>query len=150
MKLRPALIALALAATMAPSLPAHAGSSTATLLAAKSQKAPIEGRWRKGKMEVEIRPCGRQTWCATVTDASKGQRERARKGSGVELLGLTMIRDLTPDEAPGTYKGKVFIADKNMTAKGTITAISDTRIKVRGCALIGLVCREREWVRTGR
>ena len=137
MKLRPILSALALAATMAVA-PTQAASP-----------APIEGKWRKGNMEVEIRPCGAQTWCGTVTDASDSQRAKAKKGSGVELLGLRMIRDLTLDE-PGRYKGRVFVADKDMTVKGTVTVVSDQKIKVRGCALAGIVCREREWVRTGR
>ena len=80
---------------------------------------------------------------------SDSQRAKAKKGSGVELLGLRMIRDLTLDE-PGRYKGRVFVADKDMTVKGTVTVVSDQKIKVRGCALAGIVCREREWVRTGR
>jgi uncharacterized protein (DUF2147 family) len=33
--------------------------------AAASAKAPIEGRWRNGKMEVVIAPCGRDL-CGTV------------------------------------------------------------------------------------
>ena len=138
MMLRPVPSALALAATMAV---------TPTQAAAP---APIEGTWRKGNMEVAIRPCGRETWCGKVTDASESQRAKAKKGSGVELLGLTMIRDLKPDEKPGRYKGRVFIPDKDMTVKGTITVLDDRKIKVRGCAVLGLVCREREWVRTGR
>lgn len=137
MKLRLALSALALTATMATPTPA-------------APTAPIEGKWRKGNMEVEIRSCGTQTWCAKVTDASDSQRAKAKKGSGVELLGLTMIRDLKPDDRPGRYKGKVFIADKDMTVKGTVTAIGPDTISVRGCAVIGLVCREREWKRTAR
>ena len=138
MKLRPIMSALALAATMAIP-PVQAASP-----------APIEGKWRKGNMEVEIRPCGVETWCAKVTDASDSQRAKARKGSGVELLGLTMISDLRADDQPGRYKGRVFIPDKDMTVKGTVTAVSENKIKVRGCAVIGLICREREWVRTGR
>ncbi|MBW0143807.1 DUF2147 domain-containing protein [Sphingomicrobium clamense] len=122
---------------------------TAIVPAQAANPAPIEGKWRKGNMEVEIRPCA-DAWCATVTDASESQRAKARKGSGVELLGLTMIRDLRPDKKPGRYKGRVFIADRDMTVKGTVTVINDQRIKVRGCAVIGLICREREWVRTGR
>lgn len=138
MKLRPILSALALAATMAVA-PTQAAAP-----------APIEGKWRKGNMEVEIRPCGAQTWCGTVTDASDSQRAKAKKGSGVELLGLKMIRDLKPDDQPGRYKGRVFVADKDMTVKGTVTVVNANKISVRGCALAGIVCREREWVRTGR
>lgn len=124
--------------------------AVATLFAAAPgiASAPVEGRWVNGKMQIRIAPCGR-TLCGTVIKASPKQQAKAEKGSGTELIGATLIRDIRP-VGPGRYSAKVFVADKNIHAKGTIRQIGRDRLDVKGCAVFGMVCKSAQWDRIGR
>ncbi|WP_265569427.1 DUF2147 domain-containing protein [Sphingomicrobium nitratireducens] len=134
MKLRLALLATLVALT--PSL-------------AAATPDPLEGRWRKKSMEIEIRPCG-EALCGVVTDASESQQSKAWKGSRTKLMGARILTNIRPGDAPGTYRGRLFAPDRDIRVSGEITMVSPDRLSVRGCALLGIVCREREWIRTSR
>ncbi|HVL77772.1 MAG TPA: DUF2147 domain-containing protein [Sphingomicrobium sp.] len=112
--------------------------------AAGSNRAPIEGRWKNGQMEIEISPCG-QNLCGTVVRASPKQRAKAEKGSGTNLVGARLIREIQP-AGQGTYRANVFVADRNMHARGTIRQVSANRLDVKGCALL-VVCKSSTWDR---
>lgn len=110
--------------------------------------APIEGRWARGNMQIQIAPCG-QTLCGTVLRASEKQIARAEAGSGVDLIGATLIRNIRP-VGPGRYTAKVFVADKNMNANGSIVQVSPDQLSVKGCVAFGLFCKSQHWNRIGR
>jgi len=112
--------------------------------AAASAKSPLEGRWKNGKMEVVIAPCGRDL-CGTVVKASPIQQAKAERGSGTDLLGARLIKDIEPT-GPNSYRASVFLADRNMHARGTIRQVSPNELKVRGCVL-GVVCKSKTWER---
>lgn len=112
--------------------------------AAASAKSPIEGRWKNGKMEVVIAPCGK-TLCGTVVKASPIQQAKAERGSGTDLVGARLIESIEPT-GPGTYRGRVFVADRGVHASGTIRQVSRNQLKVKGCVL-GVVCRSKTWDR---
>jgi uncharacterized protein (DUF2147 family) len=112
--------------------------------AGASAKSPIEGRWRNGKMEVVIAPCGRDL-CGTVVEASPTQQQRAERGSGTDLVGARLIKDIEPT-GPDSYRATVFLADRNMHARGTIRQVSRNQLKVRGCVL-GVICKAKTWDR---
>ncbi|MBB3764948.1 DUF2147 domain-containing protein [Sphingomicrobium lutaoense] len=108
---------------------------------------PLDGKWKEGNLVIDIAPCG-PAMCGTVVSASEKQKERARKGSGINLVGSRLITDIQPD-GPNRYKAKVFVADRNMNASGRIEQISSDRIKVRGCVVLGIFCKSEEWRRVG-
>ena len=110
--------------------------------------APIEGRWARGNMQIRIAPCGR-TLCGTVLRASEKQKARAEAGSDTDLIGATLIHNIRP-VGPGRYTAKVFVADKNMTANGTIVQVSPDQLSVKGCVAFGLFCKSQQWNRIGR
>ncbi len=116
------------------------------LLAAAPAEArsPIEGRWQKGNMQIDIKPCG-DGYCGTVVKASDKQKARAQRGSGTDLIGATLIRDIRPN-GPGRYRARVFVADRNIHATGKIRQISDDLLKVSGCVL-AIICKSADWVR---
>ncbi|HET9398122.1 MAG TPA: DUF2147 domain-containing protein [Sphingomicrobium sp.] len=117
----------------------------ATVAAAPADaRSPIEGRWKKGKLQIEIKPCG-ATMCGTVVKASAKQQARAERGSGTELIGATLIKDIRPT-GPNSYRAKVFLADRNMNASGKIHQVSPNQLKVSGCVL-ALFCRTANWSR---
>ena len=111
---------------------------------AADARSPIEGRWAKGKLHIDIKPCGR-TLCGTVVKASPKQQARAERGSGTELIGATLIKDIRP-AGPRDYRARVFVADRNMHATGKIQQLSPNQLKVSGCVYL-LVCKSANWKR---
>lgn len=123
-----------------------------SILAAPASAAdphPLEGRWKEGNLVIDIAPCG-QVLCGTVVSASEKQQRRAMRGSGTELIGSRLITDIRPDGKPNRYKAKVFVADRDMNASGRIDQLSNDRIKVRGCVVLGIFCKAEEWRRVPR
>jgi uncharacterized protein (DUF2147 family) len=109
-----------------------------------SAKSPLEGRWQHGSMVIEIAPCGPKL-CGTVVKASANQKRKAEKGSGTELIGARLI---TAIEQTGdkTYKGRVFAADRNVYASGTVNMVTHDRLQVKGCVLL-VICKSRTYDR---
>lgn len=112
--------------------------------AVASAKSPLEGRWKNGKMEVVIAPCGADL-CGTVVKASPIQQRKAERGSGTDLIGARLIKDIEPT-GPNSYRASVFVADRNIHARGSIRQVSRNELKVRGCVL-GIVCKSKTWER---
>jgi len=125
------LLSLGLVAALAAPAAATAGS-------------PIEGRWRNGKMEIEIDRCG-QLLCGTVVKASPKAQAKAQKGTGTKLIGARLIDNIRATGG-NSYKARVFLADRDMHATGTIRQLNDNQLAVRGCALL-IVCRSATWDR---
>ena len=111
---------------------------------AASAKNPIEGRWKNGKMEVVIAPCGRNL-CGTVVKASPIQQRKAERGSGTDLIGATLIKNIEKTGS-NSYRASVFVADRNIHARGSIRQVSPNELKVRGCVLGGR-CKSKTWER---
>ena len=115
-----------------------------TVAGTAEARSPIEGRWKKGNLQIDIKPCGK-TLCGTVVKASAKQQARAERGSGTELIGATLIRDIRPT-GPKSYRAKVFLADRNINAAGKIHQVSPNRLKVSGCVL-AILCKSANWTR---
>lgn len=104
----------------------------------------LEGRWKNGKMEIVIRPCG-GSLCGTVVKASAKQQAKAQRGSGTRLLGSRVIDNIRP-AGSGVYKANVYLADRDMNARGTIRQLSPDRLEVRGCVW-SMICKTTHWDR---
>jgi uncharacterized protein (DUF2147 family) len=109
-----------------------------------SAKSPLEGRWKNGSMEVLIAPCGSDL-CGTVVKASPRQKAKAEQGSGTELVGARLIHDIERT-GPGTYRANVFVADRNIHARGTIRQVNANQLQVKGCVL-AIFCKSKTWDR---
>ena len=125
-----------------PAILAAVGLASSPALA--SAKSPLEGRWQHGPMVIEIAPCGSKL-CGTVVKASATQQKKAQKGSGTELIGARLITDIE-QTGQNTYRGKVFAADKNVYANGTVRQVSHDRLEVKGCVLL-VICKSRSYDR---
>jgi uncharacterized protein (DUF2147 family) len=111
-----------------------------------SARSNLEGRWKNGRMEIVIRPCG-DALCGTVVKASVKQQARAQSGSGTNLIGARVIDDIQP-AGGGVYKANVYVADRDMNARGTIRQIGRNRLEVRGCVW-AIICKTTHWDRIG-
>lgn len=115
--------------------------------ASATTKSPLEGRWKKGNLEIQIAPCGREL-CGTVLRASPKQKAKAQRGSGTDLIGARLIKGIDRT-GPNSYRASVFLPDRNMHARGTIKQVSANTLAVRGCVL-GVICKSQTWQRVSR
>ena len=83
--------------------------------ASANARSNLEGRWKNGKMEIVIAPCGRAL-CGTVVKASAEQQARAQSGSGTHLIGARVIDGIQP-AGGGTYRANVFVAGPRQQRK---------------------------------
>ena len=111
---------------------------------AAAAKSPLEGRWKNGKMEIVIAPCG-GALCGTIVKASPKQKAKAERGSDTDLIGARLITDIRATGAK-RYTARVFLADRNRHARGTIQQVSANRLAVKGC-MLGLICKSADWDR---
>lgn len=109
-------------------------------------KSNLEGRWKNGAMEIVISPCG-PTLCGRVVKASAQQQSKAQRGSGTHLLGARVIDNIQV-AGPGRWSADVFVASRDMNARGTIEQINRDRLAVRGCVL-AIICKTTHWDRIG-
>jgi uncharacterized protein (DUF2147 family) len=124
---------------------ALAGLAVAVAPASALAKS-LEGRWKNGAMEILIAPCG-PNLCGRVVKASNKQRTKAQNGSGRKLLGSRVIEDIRPS-GPGKWTANVYVASKDMNARGTIEQVGPDRMSVRGCVL-AVICKTTHWDRIG-
>ncbi len=134
--MKPILSFAAFAALATPFLPAFA-----------SARNSLEGRWKNGAMEIVIAPCGGETLCGRVVKASNKQQEKAERGSGTHLLGFQVIDNIRP-AGPRSWSAHVFLASRNLNARGTIEQVGPDRMAVRGCVL-EIICKTTHWDRIG-
>jgi uncharacterized protein (DUF2147 family) len=106
----------------------------------------LEGRWKNGAMEIVIAPCG-GTLCGRVVKASAKQQAKSQHGSGTKLLGARVIDNIQPS-GPGKWNADVFVATRDMNARGTIQQVGPDRLMVRGCVL-AIICKTTHWDRVG-
>jgi uncharacterized protein (DUF2147 family) len=124
---------------------AFAGLGVALAPASALTKS-LEGRWKNGAMEIVIAKCG-GSLCGTVVKASQKQQAKAERGSGTHLLGARVIDNIQPS-GPGRWNAIVFLASRDMNARGTIEQVGPDRLSVRGCVL-AVICKTTHWDRIG-
>jgi uncharacterized protein (DUF2147 family) len=125
---------------------AMAGLAVALSPVSALAKSNLEGRWKNGAMEIVIARCG-PTLCGRVIKASAQQQSKAQRGSGTRLLGSRVIDNIQP-AGPGRWSADVFLASRDMNARGTIEQVNPDRLAVRGCVL-AIICKTTHWDRIG-
>ncbi len=127
-------------------LAATAGLSAVAASPASAQDVFTYGVWRnpKNTVHVEIKPCGGGRACGNVVWANEDAQEDARKGGTPNLIGLQLLRDFQLQKN-GSWKGKVFVPDLNMTLSGTADFPNASTMKAKGCLL--LFCKSQTWRR---
>lgn len=116
-----------------------------TLLAAAvptmAQAASIEGHWKnpKGSVIVHVARCG-EAYCGTVSWASAHNRERGA------TPGTRVLSDLRP-AGDGVYKGRAYEPKRDISGSATVRQEGPNVMVVKGCAVLGLVCKEQRWTR---
>lgn len=126
-------------------LAAISALAVAAAPATASAQSPLEGKWKRKALEIEIAPCGDKL-CGTVLKAAPEDRAKVLKATGEELIGSKILTDIVP-VSPGVYRGTAFIADYNTHAHTTIRLTSEGTLDVKGCILL-ILCRTKSWERS--
>ena len=115
--------------------------------ASAAAAAPIEGRWTNPKHNViiHVAACG-DAYCGKVAWASDKAKAKARQGGTENLVGATLMTGFKP-AGNGAYKGRAFDPKRNLHGSATIRPVGDNGLEVRGCALMGLLCKTQRWTR---
>jgi uncharacterized protein (DUF2147 family) len=115
--------------------------------ASASAQESIYGVWRnpKNSVHINIQPCG-TLLCGRVVWANENAKEDARKGGTPNLIGSQLLRNFSPSKS-GTWKGKVFVPDLNVTVSGSAELLDDNTLKARGCIFAGIGCKSQNWKR---
>ena len=101
----------------------------------------LEGKWAKPKKSVivNVARCG-DAYCGTVSWATAKNRD---KGA---TPGTRVLSGLKPAGA-GVYKGSAFEPKRKLSGSATVHQVGDNVMIVKGCAVMGLFCKEQRWTR---
>lgn len=124
-----------------------AAAAVITAPVSASAKSGLEGRWKNGKMEIVIAPCG-GTLCGTVVKASAKQQAKAERGTGTDLIGARLITNIR-QSGGNRYRANVYLADRGINTSGTIRQTGANRLNVRGCVL-AVICKSTNWDRVSQ
>lgn len=128
--MRPILAPIVLLALTAAQSPSH---------------APIEGHWKNpsGTAIIEIEPCA-SAFCGKVVWASeRGQREAAK--GAPRVVGTIVLTGLKAER--NRWTGTLFIPDDDIHVSAKLELVSEHKLKLTGCGLMGLICRTQLWTR---
>ena len=113
----------------------------ATVPVMASAEAALEGRWANPHRSVivNVTRCG-DAYCGTVGWANAKNREK-----GVDA-GARVLSDLKP-LGRGVYKGRAYEPKRGISGSATVRQVSPNVMVVKGCAVMGLFCKEQRWTR---
>jgi uncharacterized protein (DUF2147 family) len=108
---------------------------------AMASSQALEGRWANAKRSVivNVSRCG-DAYCGTISWASAHNRE---KGT---TPGIRVLSDLKP-AGEGVYKGRAFEPKRDISGSATVRQVGPDMMIVKGCAVMGLFCKEQRWTR---
>jgi uncharacterized protein (DUF2147 family) len=114
-----------------------------TVPVSAAAQAALEGRWANPKRSVivNVARCG-DGYCGTVAWASAGNRAK-----GVRP-GTRVLSDLKP-LGDNLYRGRALEPKRNISGSATVHQNGPNVMVVKGCAVMGLFCKEQRWTRVG-
>jgi uncharacterized protein (DUF2147 family) len=119
---------------------------------------PLAGTWltQDGSSRVQFRSCAQNqcgyiVWLREPVDPATGKARQDRLNSddslkGRPLLGLLMITDIAGTTA-GAWEGTLYNPRDGNSYKGRLTDLGGGRLELKGCALLGLICKSEVWTR---
>jgi uncharacterized protein (DUF2147 family) len=108
---------------------------------ATASSQSLEGRWANPhhSVIVSVSPCG-DAYCGTVSWANAHNRR-----SGV-APGTRVLSDLRA-QGNGVYKGRAYEPKRGIGGSATVTQEGPNVMIVKGCAIVGLICKAQRWTR---
>ena len=112
-----------------------------------AQPPSFEGNWinRKGTIQVKAEPC-HIFMCGWIVKAAPAALETARRRGADELIGVQVLKDYR-QISENTWKGTVFVPDRQASVSSTLKLIDANTLKITGCLIPGLFCKSQIWRR---
>jgi uncharacterized protein (DUF2147 family) len=116
------------------------------------------GTWTTddGKARIAIADCsgalcGRIVALTEPNDPATGKPKTDHNNADASkrsrpMLGVQIVIDMKPDTAD-KWSGQVYNAEDGKTYTGSITLVDAKTLTLQGCALGGLICKNRTWTR---
>ena len=113
----------------------------AAALPATASAQALEGKWANPKRSVIVNVvrCG-DALCGTVSWASAKNKQKGVTPGTRVLTGLKPL-------GAGVYRGRALEPKRNISGSATVHQDGPNVMVVKGCAVIGLFCREQRWTR---
>ena len=145
-------------------LAAAFGVLTAAIFAPGSQSQAAgsdpTGYWYKPDAEreskIQVFKCGKDKLCAKIIwlknpndSTGKALHDVRNENPSMRdrpIVGLPLFSGMVPS-APGTWSGQIYNPEDGHTYSATLTLMSRSEIKLRGCKA-WLLCGEKQWLRT--
>jgi len=140
--------------------PAVASMLLATVATSFAQIALApDGTWFTADNTAKIRfescagtPCGRLVWLRDPIDPQTGAAILDKNNPDPALrarplLGIVLIMDIQP-LAQGTWRARAYNADDARTYDITLKLVASDRLALKGCGLVGLICKTELWTRS--
>jgi uncharacterized protein (DUF2147 family) len=127
-------------------------------LTASVHAQPLVGTWltEDGSSRVQFRSCapnqcGYIVWLREPVDPATGKARQDKFNAddhlkGRPLLGLLLITDIAATTA-GAWQGTLYNPRDGNSYQGKLTDLGGGRLQLKGCALLGLVCKTEVWSR---
>lgn len=106
-----------------------------------SAQSTLEGRWANPHRSVivNVSRCG-DAFCGTVSWANANNRQKGTTPGTRVLSGLKSQGD-------GVYKGSAYEPKRDLHGSATVRQEGPNVMVVKGCAIMGLFCKEQRWTR---
>ena len=105
------------------------------------------GLWQnpRATLLVRTRPCG-QELCGSIVWASGEALADARDAGVNSLLGTELLSGYKPSGV-NRWTGQVYVPDQGRRFYSTIRLEGTNSLRISGCILGGLICKNQEWTR---
>jgi uncharacterized protein (DUF2147 family) len=121
----------------------------AAVLLWQAAEPDLAGYWSNaaGSVVVLVAPCPEAGWCGTVQWASDKAKADAARAGTTTLVGTEILHGFVAAGA-NRWKGRLFVPDLRQRSKAEIRLVEGDRLRVRGCAVGGLICKSQLWTRS--
>ena len=118
----------------------------------------LVGTWltQDGSSRVQFRSCAQNqcgyiVWLREPVDPETGKARQDKFNSNESLksrplVGLLMITDIAATTA-GAWEATLYNPRDGNSYKGQLTDLGGGRLQLKGCALLGLICKTEVWTR---
>ncbi len=108
----------------------------------------IDGLWRSPPRESGAWITVRVGPCAGAPAQRCGIVEGAYDGANPSIVGDVVLRGLELQEDGSWAEGKIVRPIEGTAYRSSVRLAGPDVIRVEGCAMLGLICRDQTWTRT--
>ncbi len=107
----------------------------------------IDGLWRSPPRKSGAWITVRVGPCAGAPAQRCGVVEGAHDGANPEVVGDLVLRGLEPQEDGSWAEGRIVRPIEGTAYRSRVHLAAPEMLRVEGCAILGLVCRDQTWTR---